>query len=124
MRARRLVLVWLAALVVAAPAGATAREPAPAPGAEGIGDRLFPQLGNGGYDAKHYDLALDYASSAPEQDVAGKVTMFARATQSLSRFDLDFQGDSVDGVWVNGRPAGYAIAGAELVITPRHPIHQ
>ena len=66
------------------------------PGADGIGDRLFPQLGNGGYDAKHYDLAVTYASSAPEQDVAGKVTMSARATQSLSRFDLDFAGDSVE----------------------------
>ena len=124
MGARLLALAPLVVLAMVAPAGADPRHPAPAPGAEGIGDRLFPQLGNGGYDAKHYDLALDYPSSAPEQDVAGKVTMFARATQSLSRFDLDFQGDSVDGVWVNGRPAAYSLAGAELVITPRHPIHQ
>src|SRR5215212_5340618 len=124
MGASRLVLATLAAFLMVAPAGATARDTAPAPGADEIGDRLFPQLGNGGYDAKHYDLAFTYASSAPEQDVAGKVPMFARATQSLSRFDLDFQGDSVAGVWVNGRPAEFAIAGAELVITPRHPIHE
>src|SRR4051812_26952129 len=36
-------------------AGHTAA-PAGTPGAAGIGDRLFPELGNGGYDAKAYDL--------------------------------------------------------------------
>ena len=29
-------------------------------GAETVGDRLFPHLGNGGYDAQGYDLALTY----------------------------------------------------------------
>jgi hypothetical protein len=29
---------------------------APSPGAAGLNDRLFPQLGNGGYDVQHYDL--------------------------------------------------------------------
>ena len=28
------------------------------PGAEGIGDAYYPQLGNGGYDALHYTLEL------------------------------------------------------------------
>ena len=31
--------------------------------------------------------------------------MIARATQSLSSFNLDFAGDSVEGVRVNGRRA-------------------
>ena len=97
MRARCLAIALMATTVAVAPAAA-----APRPGADGIGDRLFPQLGNGGYDAKHYDLSVDYASSAPEQDVAGKVTISARATQSLSRFDLDFSGDSVGSVRVDG----------------------
>ena len=83
MTARRVALAVLAALLIASPAGAASRHPAPSPGAEGIGDRLFPQLGNGGYDARHYDLAFTYASSAPEQHVAGKVTMLARR-RSLS----------------------------------------
>ena len=42
-------------------------------------------------------------TSAPEQDVAGKVTMFARATQSLSSFNLDFAGRLGRSVRVNGR---------------------
>ena len=107
MTARRLVPVLLAALLLAAPAAAAARGGTPTPGADGIGDRLFPQLGNGGYDAKHYDLAVTYPSSAPEQDVSGKVTMLARSTQSLSSFDLDFAGDSVASVRVNRHAADF-----------------
>jgi aminopeptidase N len=117
MRGRDLGIALLATAVVAAPAAA-----APRPGADGIGDRLFPQLGNGGYDAKHYDLSVSYASSAPEQDVAGKVTMVARATQSLSRFDLDFSGDTVGAVRVDGHSADFERAGQELVVTPAHAI--
>ena len=117
MRVRDLAIALLVTAVVAAPAAA-----APRPGADGIGDRLFPQLGNGGYDAKHYDLSVSYASSAPEQDVAGKVTMVARATQSLSRFDLDFSGDTVGAVRVDGRSADFERAGQELVVTPAHAI--
>ena len=122
MTARCLVLALLTALLATSPALAAPRDSAGSPGAEGIGDRLFPQLGNGGYDAKHYDLAFTYSSSAPEQDVAGKVTMLARSTQSLSSFDLDFAGDSVAAVRVDGRSADFARAGQELVITPRHAI--
>ena len=122
MTARRLIPVLLAALLLAAPAAAAARGGAPTPGADGLGDRLFPQLGNGGYDAKHYDLAVTYPTSAPEQDVSGKVTMLARSTQSLSSFDLDFSGDSVASVRVNRRGADFERLGQELVITPQRPI--
>src|SRR3982751_5343277 len=80
--------------VVPASAGAFDR---PSPGAAGVGDRLFPQLGNGGYDVQHYDLDLRYATSAPTQSVDGTVTILATATQALSRFDLDFAGQSIGG---------------------------
>jgi aminopeptidase N len=112
---KRSVLVLVVALAAAA---APAR--AASPGADGVGDRLFPQLGNGGYDVKHYDLDLRYATSAPTQGVDGTVTLIARATQSLSRFNLDFAGDSIGAVAVNGRSASWRRSGEELVITPRH----
>ena len=101
MRIRGLLVV-LFVLALAAPAHAAGGA---SPGAAGIGDRLFPGLGNGGYDVQHYDLDLRYATSAPSQPIDGTVTIFARATQSLSRFDLDFAGQSVGGVTVNGAPA-------------------
>ncbi len=53
----------------------------------------------------HYDLDLRYATSAPSQSIDGDVTIVARATQSLSRFNLDFAGASVGSVSVNGRTA-------------------
>jgi aminopeptidase N len=119
---RRSVVLVAALLATAAPAAASAAPSAPAPGAAGVGDRLFPQLGNGGYDALHYDLDLRYATRAPSQPVRGTVTMLARATQALSRFDLDFAGESVGRVSVNGAPAAWTRDGEDLVITPRRAI--
>ena len=94
---RVLLLVAVVLSFSAAPALA-----APSPGAAGLGDRLFPQLGNGGYDVQHYDLDLRYATSAPSQSIDGTVTILAKATQDLSRFDLDFAGQSVGAISVNG----------------------
>src|ERR1700712_4492136 len=73
-----------------ATAGTSTRDGWATPGSAGLGDRLYPTLGNGGYDALHYDLALRYATAKPSQGIDGTVTMLARATKSLSRFDLDF----------------------------------
>src|SRR3954469_835757 len=94
----------------------------PSPGAPGLGDRLFPTLGNGGYDVQHYDVDLRYATAAPTQPMDGTVTILARATQALSRFDLDFAGKSVGGVSVDGQDARWRRDGEELVITPRRAI--
>ena len=107
---------------VAGAAGATAHGAPPSPGAAGIGDKLYPTLGNGGYDALHYDLGLRYATSAPSQGIDGTVTMVARATQSLSRFNLDFSGPGLGSVVVNGHPAAFSRVGEDIVITPAHPI--
>jgi aminopeptidase N len=119
----RRALLWavVAVAILAAPAQA-APGPHPSPGSPGLGDRLFPLLGNGGYDVQHYDVDLRYATSAPTQAIDGTVTMSALATQSLSRFDLDFAGASVGAVAVNGESAKFRRNGGELVITPRHPI--
>src|SRR5689334_11288965 len=109
----------IAAAVLIAPASANA-----ATGAAGLGDRLFPELGNGGYNVAHYDVALTYATAAPAQAIDGTVTITAKATQSLSRFDLDFAGDNVGSVSVDGAPASFSRAGQELVITPRQPLEK
>jgi aminopeptidase N len=117
-----ILVLSAAAMAFAAPAQADDQHGPPAPGAAGIGDRLFPNLGNGGYDVLHYHLDLRYATSAPSQSLDGTVTIAARATQSLSRFNLDFGGASVGSVSVNGRTAEWTREGEELVITPRRPL--
>jgi aminopeptidase N len=105
----------------AAPVGA-AGPSSPSPGAAGLGDRLLPGLGNGGYDVLSYHLNLRYATSASSQPIDGAVTIVARATQALSRFNLDFAGQSVGGVSVNRRPATWIRDGEELVVTPKRPV--
>ena len=87
------------------------------PGAAGIGDPYFPLAGNGGYDVKHYDLDLAYQ---PSTDVLrGVATIRARATQNLSRFNLDFNGMTVRSIRVDGRRATWSRADDELTVTPR-----
>jgi aminopeptidase N len=112
-------LVAIAAVLGLAVAPAAAQ---PSPGAAGIGDRLFPGLGNGGYDVRHYDLDLRYATDDPAQSIDGTATITARATQALSRFDLDFGGGGVRAVSVNGSAARWRRQGDELVVTPSHAL--
>ncbi|GAA2799982.1 hypothetical protein GCM10020219_083920 [Nonomuraea dietziae] len=101
-----------AGLVLATPAAATDR----GPGAPGIGDSYFPNHGNGGYDAKHYSLNLDYQPGADL--LRGRARILATATQHLTRFNLDFL-LKVDSVKVDGRSATFARTGLhELEITP------
>src|SRR2546423_1501405 len=92
------------------------------PGAPGVGDTLFPGLGNGGYDAASYDVSFDYHPGVPTMPAS--VAMRATATQALSRFDLDSVGQAIASVTVDGRPARFAVQGEELVITPAPPLRK
>jgi aminopeptidase N len=131
MTGRRWLAGPLTAALVTTLAGSVAGPPTPAsgtsstkftatPGARGLGDRLFPGLGNGGYQVDHYDLAMTYHPGS--RLVSASTTVRARATQPLSRFDLDLDGPTVTEVSVDGRPAAFARPGAELVITPERPL--
>ncbi|MQY03941.1 hypothetical protein ACRB68_19870 [Actinomadura sp. RB68] len=86
------------------------------PGKAGIGDPYFTSAGNGGYDVTHYDVALKYLGASGAVEAA--VTITARATEDLSRFDLDYRGPKITSTTVNGRPAAARRDGAELVLTP------
>ncbi|MEV7976663.1 M1 family metallopeptidase [Streptomyces sp. NPDC086519] len=94
--------------------------PAPSPGAPGIGDPLMPLDGNGGYTVRRYTLDLDWR--APETPFPAGTTISAVATQALSRFDLDFAGNALHRVTVDGAPAAAVRDGDELVVTPARPI--
>jgi aminopeptidase N len=86
------------------------------PGSPDSGDSLFPHQGNGGYDVQHYAIALRWR---PSGSIRATVRIRAVATQSLSAFNLDFRGLTVDHVTVAGLPAASSgPAGDELTITP------
>jgi aminopeptidase N len=90
------------------------------PGAAGIGDPAFPQLGNGGYDVQHYELELTI-NEMPKWTlpaVSSVITITAQATQQLNAFNLDFQGFEISDVLVDGQQAAYQRDGRELIITP------
>jgi aminopeptidase N len=127
-----LPLAALAALALL-PAAASAQSP----GATSLGDPLFPQIGNGGYDVGHYDLYLDYEPVGNLFEPGTQTVIDATATQDLSRFSLDFQRDlAISSVKVDGVPASFTRHAAKprlsrdakvsqpgkLVVTPATPI--
>lgn len=125
--------------------GTQGAPPAPAQteytsGARTLSDALFPEIGNGGYDVQHYNIALGYSPGSNEFEVGTKTTITALTTQPLSDFSLDFEGLSVSAVTVDGRSASFAreppaacsptvppvetCAATKLVVTPASPIDQ
>lgn len=122
-RAGRLIVAAVALTPLAVPPAVPAAAAAAAnftPGSPGLGDPYFPLLGNGGYDAKHYSLALSYVPST--HLLSGTVRMRAVATKGLSSFDLDLSGMTVHSVRLDGKPAQWTRKGQELRITPAHGI--
>ena len=110
-----LLAVTVVLLVAAGPASAQF-----SPGLSGLGDPFFPLAGNGGYDVRHYSLDLDYERATNQLDAT--TVIVARATQGLSRFNLDLRGYEISRLTVNGLPAGFTRDGQELIVTPRFPL--
>ncbi|MFE0178074.1 M1 family metallopeptidase [Streptomyces sp. NPDC059002] len=126
MPRRRARLALAAAITAAAALTAPVSQAAPAtaekpsPGAPGLGDPLFPLDGNGGYRVERYYLDFDW--QAPKTPFEATTTIKARSTQALSRFNLDFGGNTLHKVTVNGSPAATSRTGDELTVTPKSPI--
>lgn len=111
---------WLrSAVLVAASAGLVAAS-LPAPTPLGIGDPLFPHLGNPGYDVLSYDIDLTYQGENTEP-LAAVTRIDALATADLERINLDFTHGKVASVTVDGEPAEFVTSGEDLVITPARP---
>lgn len=122
LRRRACIVMTCCALTVGV-AGTTAdadpgRNPGFFPGSSGAGDPYFPDMGNGGYQVDHYDIRVAFDPKTRAIDAT--TTILARASQNLSRFDLDFQGPlTISRLTVNGQDAAFTRSGAqELVITP------
>jgi aminopeptidase N len=91
-------------------------------GSVGIGDPYFPTMGNGGYDVQHYDLELTIDMKVEE--ISAVATIEARATQPLSRFNLDFKEFHIRSITVNGMDAAFEQTESELTIMPAAELNQ
>jgi aminopeptidase N len=103
----------------ATPAAPAAPTPVFTPGARTLDDTLFPTIGNGGYDAQHYDLDLDY--DVASMVLEGTATVRAVATQDLANLSFDLaEWNLVSAVTVDGRPATFRAdaAAQKLIVTP------
>ena len=90
------------------------------PGGAGLGDPLYPTLGNGGYDVSHYMVMLNV--DVQENFISGSASIEAMAMQGLSSFNLDFRGLTVLEVNVDGEPAAFTRGDYELTVTPANSI--
>ncbi|MBL1085128.1 M1 family metallopeptidase [Streptomyces actinomycinicus] len=89
----------------------------------GVGDRLFPHLGNPGYDVASYDISFSYPGTH-DKPLQAVTTIDAWTTTDLDRINLDFAHGTVQSVEVDGRPARFAGADEDLVVTPEAPLSQ
>lgn len=83
---------------------------------DGIGDTLFPSLGNPGIDVEHYTLALHYDPARNNISATDHLDMVM--TEDLATFSLDSAGPVVSAVSVDGLPATFTADAPELHITP------
>lgn len=81
----------------------------------GVGDSIFPNEGNGGYDVQHYDLNITWDGAAA---ITASAELYLIPTETLTQFNLDFHGLTVDSITVNGLAAEFERDGDELIITP------
>jgi aminopeptidase N len=86
----------------------------------GIGDPLFPDLGNPGLDVTHYEVDLTYEPST--HALRATVALSIAATADLVDFSLDSIGPKVDSILLDGTSASFSAQGPELVITPTSTI--
>lgn len=94
----------------------------PVPKALGIGDPLFPELGNPGYDVLSYDLSFAYKDNRTPLDAVTVID--ARTLERLDTVNLDFTHGKVASAEVNGEPATFASVGEDLVLTPARPVER
>jgi aminopeptidase N len=104
--------------------------PSPAPGASPTGDvadgysttvedRVYPDVGDPGVDALHYDLDLDWDPASRTLDATERLHF--RSTTDAAEFRLDLAAPMEPSrVTVDGTPASYDHRGKDLVV--RHPV--
>lgn len=120
---RRLSLALLLVLCLLMPLSTVSQVlawQAPVNGQPSAGDPYFPALGNSGYDAQHYNVALTIDQK--KREVRGTTTVELTPTDDLLSFTFDLVGFDVSTVTVNGSAATFDRPANKLRITPQIPL--
>jgi aminopeptidase N len=97
---------------VGADAGTTAYDAAVSRPLE---DSVYPQVGDPGVDALHYDLDLGW--DARHEVLTGKETLLFRAARTGPHFQLDLEHQlTVSHVWLDGKPVPFTHQAKNLVV--------
>lgn len=122
MRRRSLPLL-AAALIGALALGALPAEASthdPVDGGASSGDPYYPTLGDSGYDALHYDIALRYRPSS--RSLSAVTSIRLRPSIALTSLALDLRGLNVSSATVDGRPARFSQTAEKLRVRPATPL--
>ncbi|MFN8023270.1 MAG: M1 family metallopeptidase [Acidimicrobiales bacterium] len=87
---------------------------------DGIGDELYPSLGNPGLDVQDYVVDIDYDPT--DVVISGSVTLTIEFTEDRDEFTLDSSGPEVSRVTIDGDEVAFEADDPELRITPDEPI--
>jgi aminopeptidase N len=78
-------------------------------------DTIYPEVGQPGVDALHYELGLSW--DARHETLTGNETLLFRATKTASQFQLDLAHQlNVSHVWLDGRSVPFAHPAKDLVV--------
>lgn len=119
-RRSSVVLLLLCLLLPLSLAGQAVAWQAPVNGEASAGDPYFPSLGNSGYDAGHYNVALTIDKK--KRVVRGTTTVELTPAVDLLSFTFDLVGFDVSAVTVNGTPAAFDRPPDKLRVTPQTPL--
>ena len=86
---------------------------------DGLGDELYPPLGNPGYDVQHYDVDLTYDGDSQQLDAIVGIDLIA--SEARDEFTLDATFTGVESVVVDGAPAPFVEDSPELRISLPEP---
>jgi len=80
----------------------------------GVGDTLYPNLGNRGYDARHYTIDLTYEPEMNELNA--QVEIDAVAMAAIEEVSFDFVGFEITKVGMGGETVPFTRQGDKLII--------
>ena len=89
------------------------------PGAPGLGDRLFPRSATAATTSSTTTSTCATRRARRHRRLTARSRSLAKATQDLSRFDLDFAGGASARSASTGKAAPFSAQGEDLVITPK-----